>query len=208
MHSITQETEILEKYLPPYAYPLIQLLLEKHLVKIKITRGRITKFGDFHPKPKKGTCPEIRINNNLNPFSFLITLLHEVAHFMVWNGGHFYSKPHGRLWKQHFINLMNVQITGRIFPVELLPVINKHLKNPKATSCSDAGLYKKLSQYDTDKPGIYIDDLPDNAIFETASGEKFEKIRKIKTRSLCKQIISGKKYLFNPVCRVIPVNDK
>lgn len=103
---------------------------------------------------------------------------------------------------------MNDMISLNIFPDELLPSLKKHLENPKATSCSDAVLFKKLSQYDCEKQGIYIDDLPDNTMFETTNGDIFKKIRKIKTRSLCKQIRSGKKYLFSPVYKVFPVKDK
>lgn len=208
MRNSSQEKEVLEKYLPLRSFPVIFPFLEKYSVRINIAGGRITKFGDFNSSPKKGNVPEISINSNLNSFFFLVTLLHELAHFLVWNEGHFHAKPHGRIWKLHFTRLMNEIISLNIFPVELLPSLKKHLENPKATSCSDAVLFKKLSQYDSVKPGIYIDDLPDNTMFETVNGDIFKKIRKIKTRNLCKQLRSGKKYLFSPVYRVFPVKDK
>lgn len=208
MRNSSQEKEVLEKYLPPRSFPVISPHLEKHNIRIKIAGGRVTKFGDFNAAPKKGNIPEISINSNLNSFFFLVTLLHELAHFFVWNEGHFHAKPHGRIWKLHFVRLMNEMISLNIFPDELLPSLKKHLGNPKATSCSDAVLFKKLSHYDHEKPGIYIDDLPDNIMFETINGDLFKKIRKIKTRSLCKQIHSGKKYLFSPVYRVFPVKHK
>jgi SprT protein len=208
MHKSIQEIEILEKFLPSDSYLILLPVLEKYNVKFKIAGCRITKHGDFNPSPKKGNIPAISINRNLNPYSFLITLLHELAHFFVWNEGHHHAKPHGRTWKLHFIRLMDEMMAANIFPAELNPFLLKHLKNPKATSCSDTLLFKKLSQYDNDKPGVYIDDLPDNAFFETPSGEQFQKIKKIKTRSLCKQIKSGKKYLFSPVYKVFPIKHK
>jgi SprT protein len=208
MRNNPQGKEALEKYLPLQSFPAIFSLLEKNDVRIKIAKGRTTKFGDFNSSPKKGNIPEISINSNLNSYFFLITFLHELAHFFIWKEGHFHAKPHGRLWKQHFIRLMNEMISLNVFPDELLPSLNKHLKNPKATSCSDAALFKKLSQYDKEKPGIFIDDLPNDAMFETPNGDIFKKIKKIKTRSLCKQMRSGKKYLFSPVYKVIPIKDK
>jgi SprT protein len=208
MHSRPQGKEALEKHLPPRSCPVIFPLLENYNVRIKIAGGRKTKFGDFNSSPKKGNVPVISVNSNMNTFFFLITLLHELAHFLVWNDGHFHAKPHGRTWKLHFSRLMNEMISHNIFPDELLPSLNKHLLNPKATSCSDAFLFKKLSQYDIEKPGMYIDDLPDDTMFETPNGDIFKKIKKVRTRSLCKQLHSGRKYLFSPVYRVIPIKDK
>lgn len=208
MPKCDQGREVLERYMPPGSFPFFISQIEQYKLKIKVAGGRTTKYGDFNPSPANKDCPQISINSNLNPYSFLITLLHELAHFLVWNDGHIYAKPHGRTWKLHFIRLMNEMILLNIFPEELKPLLQKHLKNPKATSCSDATLFKKLAQYDEDKPGVYIDEIPDNTLFETSKGDVFKKIRKIKSRSLCKQVSSGRKYLFSPVYRVFPLKDK
>ncbi|HNW98632.1 MAG TPA: hypothetical protein PKK00_09515 [Bacteroidales bacterium] len=203
-----EETKILEKYIPPESFPILSPLLEKYPVKIKIVKGRVSKFGDFSSSPTKNYIPEITINSNLNPYIFLITLLHEISHYIVWREGHFYAKPHGRNWKKHFTGLMNIMIGENVFPSDLVPFLNKHLQNPKATSCSDAKLFKELSKYDKDKPGVYIDDLLENTLFETKDGDLYKKIKKVRTRSLCENVKSGKKYLFSPVYRVFPITEK
>ena len=73
----------------------------------------------------------ITVNNDLNPYFFLITLLHEFAHYLVWKDGHHYAKPHGRTWKNHFSELMQTMIKENIFPESLLPFHNKAYSKSK-----------------------------------------------------------------------------
>ena len=162
-----------EKYFPARAFSLVLAMLEPHNVSICIKRKRNTKYGDFNPPNKKKLIPVITVNNDLNPYSFLITLLHEFAHFLVWKDGHFYAKPHGRTWKKHFSELMQTIISENIFPESLLPFITKHIRNPRATSCRHISLFRELSKFDTNQAGVFIGDLSDGDLFPDKGWSNF-----------------------------------
>jgi SprT protein len=198
-------TKIPETYLPTGAFPLVTSLLEPYDLDIKIVKSRSTKYADFNPPVKNGKIPFITINNNLNQYSFLITLLHELAHYYVWRDGKVYAKPHGRSWKNHFRQLMQNAIDQNIFPETILPQLEKHILNPRATSCSDTRLFRELSVYDTVKTGTFIDDIPDGQLFQIADGQIFKKEKKVRKRIMCENIKNRKKYLFSPIYKVIPI---
>jgi hypothetical protein len=198
-------TKIPETYLPVGAFPLVSSLLDSYDLDIKIVKSRSTKFADFNPPFKNRKIPFITINNNLNQYSFLITLLHELAHYYVWRDGKVYAKPHGRSWKNHFRELMQKAIDRDIFPEPILLKLEKHLLNPRATSCSDTHLYRELSVFDTEKAGTFIDDIPDGQLFQIAGGQIFKKEKKVRKRIMCENIKNRKKYLFSPIYKVIPL---
>ncbi len=198
-------TKIPNDHLPPGAIPIVSAIFEKHEIEIKVVKSRSTKFADFISPRKKNTLPKITINNNLNQFSFLITLLHEFAHYLVWREGRFYAKPHGRTWKIHFKLLMEKFIDEGIFPVDLLPQLIEHFQNPRATSCSDTKLFRLLAEYDSDSAGIFIHDLPDGTYFQTPDGKMFKRESRVRKRILCVNQSNRKKYLFSPIYKVFPV---
>ena len=63
--------DALKAFLPEKSFPKIKQWINELDVQLKITNPRKTKLGDF-----KGVKDAlyISINNNLNPYSFLITL--------------------------------------------------------------------------------------------------------------------------------------
>ena len=97
--AINPLNNISEEFFPERAFPLFIKMLKPHDVRIRVKRKRSTKYGDFNPSCKTSKTPIITVNNDLNPYFFLITLLHEFAHYLVWKDGHHYAKPHGRTWK-------------------------------------------------------------------------------------------------------------
>ena len=197
-----QKYKIPEKYLPEAAFPFILNLLESCDLNIKIVKNRSTKYGDFNPCLNKKQTPTISINNNLNPYSFLITLLHEFAHYLVWKEKHFYAKPHGRTWKKHFSILIKITIDKGIFPDTILKALEKHIINPKASSCIDTALFKILANFDNDKSGVFIDDISDGVLFQSSNGQIFRRESKIRKRILCTCLKNKKKYLFSPISKV------
>ena len=205
---MNQEIKIPEKFLPPGAFPAITKILSNQELDVKIVKSRSTKFADFNPPFGKKKIPLITINNNLNPYSFLLTLLHEYAHYLVWKDGHHYAKPHGKTWKNHFRVLIQFVMDRNIFPDELAPQIAQHIQNPGATSCTDIKLFKKLSAFDGDRAGIFIDEIPDSTLFHTPNGQLFKKEKKVRKRILCTCQEKKKKYLFTPIYRVFPVKEQ
>jgi len=138
--------EILEKYLPLQAVIPCMSLIQTHEVHLKIVNTRVTRHGDYRRNAQGKHA--ITINASLNPYRFLMTLIHEIAHLVAFEDFGYHIKPHGIEWKQTFRNLMLPFIRPEIFPLDLLPYLARHFKNPKASTDTDAALSVAFSNYD------------------------------------------------------------
>lgn len=185
--------ETLSKYIPKNAVALVEEVLTNHPVEIKIVNNRITKHGDFK-KSKNGKL-QITINNSLNEYQFLLTLIHEIAHLVTYKV-HKRVKPHGVEWKMNFQHLMLPFLQPAIYPQELLPYLANYLKKPKASTGSDVNLTLALKQYDEMSGKNFIFELPLGSIF-TFNNRSFKKGNKRRTRFECVELSSNKNYLFN-----------
>ena len=185
--------EILSKYIPNDAIEQVEGILKDHPIEIKIVNNRITKHGDFK-KFKNGNL-QITINNSLNKYQFLLTLIHEIAHLVTFKLSK-RVKPHGIEWKMNFQHLMLPFLQPTIYPEELLPYLANYLKNPKASTGSDVNLTLALKQYDEMSGKSFIFELPLGSIF-TFNNKSFKKGNKRRTRFECVELSSKKNYLFN-----------
>src|SRR5574337_89035 len=79
MDQLTRNKTILKKYIPEPAVPLIAEWIYHFNFKLKIKKARLSRFGDYMP-PMNGKNHVITVNNDLNPYAFLLTLVHEIAH--------------------------------------------------------------------------------------------------------------------------------
>ncbi|MDZ7848645.1 MAG: hypothetical protein U5L96_18960 [Owenweeksia sp.] len=70
-------------------------LLRSEPVMLKIVSPRKTKFGDYRFPQKRDPRHRISLNSNLNPFAFLITLIHEMAHLKAFKDYGHKIKAHG-----------------------------------------------------------------------------------------------------------------
>lgn len=193
--------EKLLTYIPEAAHIQIESLLKGSHVDILVTKRRLTKHGDFRSLPNKN--PTITINNSLNPYRFLITLLHELAHFNVFQKYSHRVKPHGLEWKRAYQETLFPFLNSIIFPDPICSVLARHMKNPKASTDSDFDLIMALKAYDELKGQTYIFEIEDGITFTTSNGRRFIKIRKRRKRIECKQIDSGRIYLFSPHAEII-----
>ena len=73
--------EIFQK-IPKASLEYVKVLIKYENILFKLKNNRKTKHGDF--SVKKDFSVEITINSDMNPFRFLITLLHEISHFFVY----------------------------------------------------------------------------------------------------------------------------
>jgi SprT protein len=192
--------DTLQDFIPKAAYEQVtQLLLHDNLV-VKIKKERKTRHGDYRRLPNGKH--QITINSNLNTYRFLITLIHEIAHFEAYNTYGKTIKPHGHEWKSVFQHLMLPFIRPEIFPTDVLPLLAMHFKNPKASSDSDPVLALKLKQYDAPNGKTFIFEVPLGAMFRLYNGKLFRKGSKRRTRFECTELASGRLYVFNPNAEV------
>lgn len=185
--------EQLSIYLPQQAIDDVIDLLSIHPVLLKIVNKRSTKHGDFRNSTKGF---QITINNDLNEYQFLLTLIHEIAHLVTYKK-YKRVKPHGKEWKKTFQHLMLPFLNPEVFPPELLPHLANYLKNPKASTSSDVHLTFALKQFDKEKSGkSFIFELQQGSIF-TFNGKSYKKGIKRRTRIECVDLESNRTYLFN-----------
>ena len=195
---------LLKDFLPEQAIPHVsELLKHDHLV-IKIKNERKTRHGDYRKLPNNKH--QITINANLNPYRFLITLIHEIAHFEAYQNHSRFIKPHGKEWKRTFQHLMLPFINPQIFPDHLLPLLAEHFKNPKASSDSDATLALELKQFDVPNGKTYVFEVPLGTHFKLYNGKVFQRGTKRVKRYECIEIKTGRLYLFNPNAEVELLN--
>lgn len=201
---IQRNSEILRKYIPEFAVPTIALWIIEFDFKLKITKERSSKLGDY-TSPQNGMNHVITINHNLNEYSFFVTLVHEIAHLKTFNQYRNRVMPHGEEWKQSFRDLMTPFLSTDNLPLDVLYALRKYLQNPAAASCSDATLMRTLKLYDSNDTNghlILLEHLPYRTHFLYNGSRIFEKGEKLRKRFRCKEISSGSVYLFSPLAEV------
>jgi SprT protein len=195
------KTDILTQYMPAPAAPIIAKWIDYFQCEFKISKNRATKLGDYR-HPFKGNGHKISVNNDLNPYAFLVTTVHEFAHLLTWNDHKSKAKPHGSEWKVNFKRMMNPFFELQVFPPEIHQIIINYLNNPAASSCTDLTLARALKKYDTHLSTIRIEELPLHTIFTLKDGRKFKKGERIRKRYRCECLDNGNIYLFNPLAEV------
>ena len=192
--------EVLSKYLPKASVGPVFELVKAFNVHLKIVNERVTRHGDYRKMPNGQHL--ITINSNLNPYRFLLTLVHEIAHLVAFTNFGRSIKPHGKEWKQTFRELMLPFLRPEVFPMELLPYLALHFKNPRASSDTDSRLSLALKEYDPPNDKNFIFEIPSGGTFRLYNGRTFIRGKKRVKRFECKEISTGRIYLFNPNAEV------
>ena len=192
--------EILTKYLPMNAVmPCFELIKAKNIY-LKIVSERKTRHGDYRRLPSGQHL--ITMNATTNKYRFLITFVHEVAHLVAFETYGKRIKPHGAEWKYTFRQLMLPFIVPEVFPKQLLGVLQRHFRNPTASSDVDSALAIALKQYDAASDLSFIYEIPIGSTFRTKDGRIFRKgQRRVKCYD-CIELSTGRKYIFQPHAEV------
>lgn len=192
----------LQDYLPDNCCDEVLHYLNQFNVHLTITRQRQSILGDYrHAHQEKNH--RISVNGNLNKYSFLITLLHELAHLLTFDRFQNKVQPHGKEWKLIFGNLLASFLKKNIFPADIEKALQSSLTNPAASSCGDAKLLRVLRNYDPKKEGYYmVEELENGKSFVIKDGRAFIKLEKIRTRYKCREKSTGKDYLFSGLYEV------
>jgi len=200
-----QETSFnyLEQFLPNGAWEQVAPFFRTHAVHLTLTHERKSVLGDYRHPTADSPYHRISVNANLNPYSFLITLLHELAHMFTFVHFEHKAPPHGKEWKTQFRHILIPFMGKRFFPSDVEKALHAYLHNPAASTCTDSQLYKSLYRYDDHKPGFkLVDDLGVNQLFETEDGQLYQKLEKLRTRTRCKHLNTGKVYFFQGIVEV------
>ena len=181
-------------------------LLTNHLLafsgELIISKPRKSKLGDFKTDVRTMSS-RISINDDLNQYAFLVTLLHELAHFHTWKKWGHLKKPHGMEWKSEFQNLLIPYLEHSVFPENVASALTHYIKNPKASSCSDVTLYRTLEIYNKNRTDLnYISEVSIGGSFIYGKRGEFSVLGKKRTRFLCLHLESKRKYLFQPITKV------
>ena len=187
-------------FLPVAAQEKCASLIGDNNVQIKVVQQRKTKHGDF--RVQRGKPLTITLNAMENPYRFLLTFLHEWAHYVVFSNYRIRQKPHGTTWQNTFQKLVAPFLTADFFPESLLKPLQKHMQKPKATFSADASLMLALRQFDPPNNKKCIFELEQGTLFRVSDGRVFQKGAKRRTRFVCTCTQTKRKYLFPPFVEV------
>lgn len=195
--------QIFNKHLPSNSIQYCLKLWSESPFSLHIKNPRNSKLGDFRYR-KDRKIQTITLNSDLNPFQFLLTYIHEVAHLRVFEKVGINHLPHGTEWKLMFQQLMAPILSESVFPQDLLIPIRLHMKNPSASSARDLFLMKEMSKYDkieANSTEVFLSDVMPGITFLLA-GRKFKKGETRRTRILCEEVDTGKKFLVSTLAKV------
>ena len=190
--------KVFEK-IPEASSEYVKSLIFSENLTIKLKKSRKTKHGDFSVK-KNGLCM-ITINDDLNQYRFLITLIHEISHYIAYMNHGPFIKPHGVEWKNIFKNLLLPIINPEIIPNDVLKPLAIYAKNPKASSDTDLNLSLALNRYNINQCD-YVFNLPNGSVFKASNERVYVMIKKLRKRYECMDIITKKLYLFSPNVKI------
>ena len=190
--------KVFEK-IPEASSEYVKSLIFSENLTIKLKKSRKTKHGDFSIK-KNGLCM-ITINDDLNQYRFLITLIHEISHYIAYMKHGPYIKPHGVEWKNIFKNLLLPIINPEIIPNDVLKPLAIYAKNPKASSDTDLNLSLALNRYNINQCD-YVFKLSNGSVFKASNERVYVMIKKLRKRYECMDIITKNLYLFSPNVKI------
>lgn len=192
----------LGRYVPGDAVDTCFDWIRQYRIRVRIKKSRQSKYGDYHP-PHEGKSHTITINHDLNPFAFLLTFTHEVAHLTCFLKHGCYAAPHGHEWKAEFRYHMQNFLDRKIFPEDVALAVSRYLRNPAATSCGDVELMKALKRYDLNAGDwMHLEEVPFNASFSLKNGQHFVKGHKLRKNFECYEMHSRHKYFIHPLMEV------
>lgn len=188
----------LRTHLPRRAWPVVENWLRRNSVLVRISPPRVTKLGDYRTATR--TQPHrISVNEDLNPYSFLVVLVHEFAHFTTFSK-YRRHEPHGVEWKAEYKRLMRPFLSREIFPADVLRVLILHLNDAPSSSCTDHVLMRVLRRYDRE-PSPFLEELEQNTVFRF-NRKLFVKGPRLRKRYRCRCLNNRRIYLIDPTAEV------
>jgi SprT protein len=202
MSKVEHPLQALGEYLPLNTFEPVAAYLQQYKVHLTVTRERKSILGDYR-NAYSNRNHRISVNGNLNKYSFLITLLHELAHLLTFDKYGNRVQSHGKEWKAMFGVLLAQFVKSKVFPADIEKELIASLSNPAASSCAEDGLMRILRNYDPKAEGeMLVEEIPAHGLFKLKDGRVFKKGEKLRKRYRCEEVGTKKVYLFSPVYEV------
>lgn len=200
--------EALKAYLPAGSFELVMPLILHHKVHLTVSRHRQTKLGDYR-NAWGNKNHRISVNGNLNKYSFLITLLHELAHLLAFEQYGNRILPHGDEWKKTYAGILKEFLARKLFPDDIADELEATLHNPAASSCAEEGLQRILMRYDVKRNGVkLVEQLSKGQHFRIPGGRVFVRGDIVRKRIKCYELPDMRPFLFSPLYEVMIVTQQ
>lgn len=192
------ELETLRQQLPEAAWAPVLAWLQEHTVRVRVVEPRRTKLGDYWI-PRGGRGARITVNNDLNPYAFLVTLVHEFAHHTTYLLAK-RAEPHGAEWRKEYQRLMRPFLSPAVLPLDVLHALEIHLRDASASSCTDRTLMRALLRHEAE-PMLVLEKLPERSLFHF-NGSIYVKGPRLRKRYKCRCLNNRRIYLMDPLVEV------
>ena len=179
----------------------------KYPIHLLVTRERRSILGNYRSPHAGNPVHRVTVNGNLNPYAFLVTLLHELAHLEAWVQFKNRIQPHGPEWQKIYRQIMLGFLDAGHFPEALEQVLKESVQKAKASTCAEPALTKALMAYDTPvmEGLVLLETLQAGQKFVTKEGRVFELVKKRRTRFLCRHLKSNRDFTISGIAVVKPI---
>ena len=191
------------EFIPSGARNHVQSIILQENILLHLSPSRKTKWGHFKALRNGTGTPEISINRDLSPPAFLLTFIHEWAHFLIWKS-RIKCLPHGLEWKVCYRDAMQPLLNTSVFEPNLLEVTKRFLNNPTANITASPELYALLR--DGSESEITVDQIQIGSQF-LFRGKIYVRAEKRRTRIRCVLVENKKSYLFRYNTPVDPLQN-
>lgn len=173
--------------------------LERYRVHFHVTRQRRSKLGDYRWPQTRHPYHEISVNGDLNPYLFLMVLLHEAAHLETHVKHGERVAPHGHEWQAEYAALLNAHLAW--FPTEAREALAAYASRIPMPRAAGQRAEQLLHRYDkgfdpTAPRPVRLDDVAPDTLFRLVSNPRilFRAVERRRTRWLCIDTATRRSY--------------
>ena len=199
----------LSEFLPQVVVEPIAKFFAENTIFLKITQSRTSKLGDYaFPQEHNNFCHKITINNDLDQYSFLWVLLHEMAHYQTFMKFGKNVQSHGTEWQDFYAKL--IMTYKDAFPADIQELVAEFAHTLPLKKSLDKELMERFKTY---VPGyvaeehIMVKDLKINDIF-VLRGYTFQILEKRRTNYKCQRLDDKKLYIVSGNAEVKVVGEE
>lgn len=195
--------QALSAFLPEGSFEEVVAYIKQYRVHLTITRKRKSVLGDYR-HALAGKNHRITVNGDLNPYEFLITLLHELAHLLTFEQYRNRVESHGPEWKTCYAKLLLHFIQLGVFPEDIEQALQSSVMNPAATANGETDLMLVLRKYNQQqrKGFAHVADIAEGQLFQMDNGRVFMRGKLRRKRYECVEVATGLRYSFSAIMEV------